>query len=172
MSTPPALTSRFTESAKRCSTARSGSRARPRRVRRSAATVPFEHARSPHRCARTLSRALRSASGSLSIAVTCARAELRRRDRQHARPGADVDDARAAQLDLLQQLQAEPRGGVMTRAETGGRVDDDERSVVADRGSMPGSRDRVRSGRSDRIPDRESHAIANRGRQAHPTAAR
>ena len=52
-------------------------------------------------------------------------AELPRRERQHARSGADVDDPRAAQLELLQQAQAEPRRRVMPGAEARGGLDDD-----------------------------------------------
>ena len=41
-----------------------------------------------------------------------------RGNRQHARPGAHVQHRQPSHVDRLQRVEAQPRRGVMTRAET------------------------------------------------------
>src|SRR5438067_2355068 len=55
-------------------------------------------------------------------------AELCRGDREHSRPTADVEQA--SRLDLLQQLEREPRRRMRAGPEGAARVDHDRRHVV------------------------------------------
>ena len=68
-------------------------------------------------------RATSIAASSMSIADDRLEAELRSSDREHARAAADVEQA--GRLELLQQLEREPRRRMRTRAEGPAGIDDD-----------------------------------------------
>ena len=78
-----------------------------------------------------------TAAGSWSTASTGREAEARRRDREHARAAADVEQAPA--LEPVEQLEAEPRGRVPAGAERAPGIDHDRLDPLGRR--LPGRPD-------------------------------
>ena len=108
---------RSTTSSATFATARSVSRKLARRARRrerAASSTPFT---------RAFSSVASIAASSMSIADDRREAELRGGDREHARSAADVEQA--ARLELLQQLEREPRRRMRAGAERAARIDHD-----------------------------------------------